>query len=68
MEKHVTQWTYWLGSACLVVAVVWRVLDLFQPTGALWSLQPLSFLKGALVLFVAAIATANFAWMKSQRP
>lgn len=68
MEKHITRWAYWLGSACLAIALVWRVLNLFRPTETLRGLDPLSFMKGALLFFVAAIATANYAWMKSQRP
>jgi len=27
MEKYILQWSYWLGVACLVIALVWRVLN-----------------------------------------
>jgi len=68
MEKQITHWTYWLGSACFAIALVWRVLNVFHPMGVFRSMEPLSFLKGALLFYVAAIATANYAWMRSQRP
>ena len=68
MEKHVTHWTYWLGSTCLAIALVWRLLHLFQPMmGMPGGLGPTSFLKGALLFYVAAIATANYNWAKAQR-
>ena len=68
MEKHITCWTYWLGSACLGIAFVWRALNVVHPIGALGTLGHMSFLRGALLFFVAAIATANYAWIKTQRP
>ncbi len=74
MEKHILQWTYWLGIACLVIAVVWRTLN------ALGAIVPLpaffatahfiwygGFLKWGLLLFVASIATSNFILSRRQR-
>jgi hypothetical protein len=73
MEKHILQWTYWLGLACLAVAVVWRALN------ALGSVIPLpaffgtgkfiwygGFQKWGLLLLVASIATSNFIWSRRQ--
>jgi hypothetical protein len=67
MERQIAHWTYWLGLACFVIALLWRVLNVFYPMGELRGMEPLSFLKGALLFFVASIATANYAWMRSQR-
>jgi hypothetical protein len=73
MEKHILQWTYWLGLACLAVAVVWRALN------ALGSVIPLpaflgtgkfiwygGFQKWGLLLLVASIATSSFIWSRRQ--
>jgi len=68
MEKQIARWTYWLGLVCFAIALVWRALNVFHPTGVFRGIEPLSFLKGALLFFVAAIATANYAWMRSLRP
>jgi hypothetical protein len=72
MEKHIIQWSYWLGIASLVIAVVWRGLNVFG-LGLPMSLtrnEPIfsmTLYKASLLLFVAAIASANYARFKLQR-
>lgn len=68
MEKRIAFWTYWLGVACLVIAVVWRVIRIWVGPADVLGFAPLSLYKGALLLFVAAIATAGYAWTKGQKP
>ena len=63
MEKHIARWTYWLGTACLVIAVIWRVSGIFVAPTPAFGVWPLSFYKGALVFFLAAIASASYAGM-----
>src|SRR5208283_5471658 len=29
MEKLIARWSYWLGIACLVIAVIWRIVNIF---------------------------------------
>jgi len=67
MERHILTWSYWLGLATLVIAVLWRAANAF---GALQSLGnfPLTFYKGSLLLLVAAIASAGYAGFKPQKP
>jgi hypothetical protein len=73
MEKHILHWSYWLGMASLVIAVVWRALNAFglaSPTLLIRG-QPVystTFYKASLLLFLAAMASAGYAWSKSQRP
>jgi hypothetical protein len=67
MEKQILHWSYWLGLACLIIAVVWRIVNVFgrgldTPIGAL------TLYKGSLLLLVAAIASASYAGFKAQRP
>jgi hypothetical protein len=71
MEKNIAQVTYWLGIACLIVALVWRALNAL----GLWvpmqvsqgqTVYYMSFYKGSLLFFVAAIATTCYAWFKAQ--
>jgi hypothetical protein len=73
MEKHIFRWSYWLGIVSLVIAVVWRALNgLGLGSASLLirgeSVYSMSFYKASLLLFVAAIASANYARFKSQRP
>jgi hypothetical protein len=72
MEKHIIQWSYWLGMASAVVALVMRAFNAF----GIWLPQAMaqgrtvwymSFYKGALLFFVIAIATANNMWSRRQQ-
>jgi hypothetical protein len=73
MEKHILHWSYWLGMASLVIAVVWKGLNAFGLGLPMLftreqSVFYLTFYKASLLLFVAAIASANYARFKSQKP
>ncbi len=72
MEKHIITWSYWLGLASVVVALVLRAFNAF----GIWLPQTLaqgrtvwymSFYKGALLFFLIAIATANHTWARRQQ-
>jgi len=71
MEKLIAHWTYRLGVLCLVIAVAWRAANAFgwlmpfhvAPGHTIWYL---SFFHGSILFFVATIATACHAWLKSQ--
>jgi hypothetical protein len=73
MEKNIVQWSYWLGIACLVIALVWRGFNAFglwlpmnvTPGHSVWYM---SFYKASLLFFVTTIASANYAWFNSQKP
>jgi hypothetical protein len=73
MERHILHWSYWLGIASLVIAVLWRGLNAFGLGSPTLLIQgqfvfSMTFYKASLLLFVAAIASANYAWLKSQSP
>ena len=73
MEKQIGRYSYWLGIACLVIAVVWRILNAFglwlpvnvTPGHTVWYL---SFFHGSILFFVATIATTCFTWLNSKQP
>jgi hypothetical protein len=71
MEKHVVRWTYLLGIACVVIALVWRTLNVFR-LGIPYIIVPgqtvyyMSFYKAAFILLLTSIAAANYAMYKSQ--
>ncbi len=73
MEKLIARWSYWLGMACLVIAVIWRVVDIFRSwssSSAATSGQPVghvAFLHASILFLVATIATACYAWLNSQK-
>lgn len=72
MEKHVVRWTYLLGVACALVAVVWRALNALG-WGVPYMVAPgqtvyyMSFYKGAFLFLLLSIAAANYATYKSQK-
>jgi hypothetical protein len=70
VEKQITHWTYWAAVVCFASALVWRALVLVHvaPDPRLANVNYMSFYKGALLLFVTAIATTNYAWLKAQKP
>lgn len=72
MEKNIVHWSYWMGIACLVLALVWRginALGVWVPTDITpgHSIWYMSFYKASLLFFVATIASSNYASFKSQR-
>jgi len=73
MEKLIARWSYWLGIACLVIAVMWRIVNIFwswrssaSTTGP--GFGPLTFLHASILLLVATIATVGYPWLNSQKP
>ena len=64
MEKRILQYSYWLGLACIAIAVVWRAANamgyLVQTDPPLHSLGYMSFFKAALLLLLAAMATSSY--------
>lgn len=70
MEKKILQYSYWLGVLCVVVAVVSRAaaaMGFFgAPPVAVLSLTYMSFLKGALLFLLTAVATG--AYQAGNRP
>lgn len=59
MEKHVARWTYWLGIACGLIALIIRG---FQAIGLYLdipgvNLGYMSFYKASFLLLAVAIAT-----------
>jgi len=71
MEKLIARLTYWLGIACLVIAVIWRIVNFFRtmqsPPGAGGPISHLAFMHGSVLFLVATIATACYAWLNSQK-
>ncbi len=71
MEKQVVRWTYLLGVVCVVIALVWRILNVFR-LGIPYVIVPgqtiyyMSFYKAAFLLLLTSIAAANYGMYKSQ--
>jgi len=73
VEKHIITWSYWLGLLSALIAFVLRGCNAFgillpaalKQGETIWYM---SFYKGALLLFLIAIATANYTWARTQKP
>jgi hypothetical protein len=72
MEKQIITWSYWLGVASAVIALVMRSFNAF----GVWlprtvvqgsTIWYMSFYKGALLFFVIAIATANYVGLRTEK-
>ena len=71
MEKQIMRSSYWLGVACVVLAVVTRILNILGLSTVLLQTRgnPISyrtFVDGASLLLITSIATAGFVWFKRQ--
>ena len=63
MEKKILQYSYWLGVLCVVVAVVWRAASAtgyFGEMLVVLTLTYMSFVKGALLFLLTAMATGAY--------
>ena len=72
MEKHIVNLSYRLGLLSAVIALVLRglnALGVWLPLAVVQgqTVWYMSFYKGALLFFLIAIATANYAWSHGQR-
>jgi hypothetical protein len=72
MEKLIARSSYWLGIACFVIAVIWRIATVFrsvQPPAATGTpIQPGSMMHASILFLVTSIATACYSWINSQKP
>jgi hypothetical protein len=69
MEKLIARWSYWLGIACVIIAIAWKGGNAF----GLWRALPptpadisyWSFYNASLLFFALSIASACRVWLKS---
>jgi hypothetical protein len=71
VEKHLVTWSYWLGIACVAIALLWKAwsaLGLWLPKSmaAAQTISYMGFYKGGILFFLVTIATANYAWFNSR--
>jgi carbon starvation protein CstA len=75
MEKQLVSIAYWAGIVCTILALLSRgllmigvlVFPLMASTPTHILLSPRSFLDGALLFFVMAIASSGVVWAKAQQ-
>jgi uncharacterized membrane protein len=68
MEKYIAQWSYWLGLACSLLAMIWKGLEVLKvmPEG-FGALRYMSLYKGGLLFLVIALATSGYVAAKGQK-
>ena len=71
MARHIAKWSYWIGIACLVVAMLFRTASaLGLPTAPSLvegrSFGYLTFYRGGLLFFASTIASAAYEWASSR--
>ena len=70
MEKLIARWSYWLGIASMVIALLWKTVSVFGwwlPSG-ISRLTYLSFLHASILFFLTTVATACYTWLNSTTP
>lgn len=72
MERHLVRWSYWLGVALTVGAVLFRAARAFVPSVVLYppegpEIDSTTFIKGAVLFYLMAIATVAYGWMFSKK-
>lgn len=75
MEKRLGMVAFWIGIVCTVLALISRGLELIgvlmfplvASSSGRVQLSPKSFLDGAMLFFLMAIACSTNAWAKMQR-
>ena len=70
MQKLILMSTYWLGVLCLALALLARAVNILGPDSLHFitkgnSVGYHSFLDGAVLFFLAAIASATYSSSKS---
>jgi hypothetical protein len=72
MEKLIARCSYWLGITCLVIAVIWKGVNILRyvqsPAGAGGPLGHSAFMHASILFLVATIGTACYTWLNSQKP
>jgi hypothetical protein len=72
LEKQLATTAYWIGILSTVLALIMRGLAVigmfaFSPTVGRNPISYKTFLDGALLFFVMAIASAGIAWIKERK-
>ena len=72
MKKHIIRYSYWLGVLSVLLALLTRALNILGVSVAqiLTRGAPIgyrTFLDGAQLFFLIAIATTSYVWFKSQK-
>jgi putative Ca2+/H+ antiporter (TMEM165/GDT1 family) len=72
VEKQLTTAAYWLGILCAIIALVTRLCAMvgvfvFHATEGKIPLSYRTFLDGAILFFMMAIASSVVTWVKAQR-
>ena len=72
MEKQVTSAAYWIGILCTIIALITRLCAMagvfvFPVVAGKIPLSYRTFLDGAILFFMMAIASSVVTWVKTQR-
>ncbi len=72
MEKQLSTTAYWIGVLSTVIALITRLLAavgvfVFTPTPGKAPISYRTFLDGAMLFFIMAIASSVAAWVKQQK-
>ena len=72
MKKHIIRYSFWLGVLSVLLALLMRALNILGvPLANITTkgnaIGYRTFLDGAQLFFLTAIATASYVWFKAQK-
>jgi hypothetical protein len=72
MKKHIIRYSFWLGVLSVLLALLMRALNMLgvplaNITTRVNAIGYRTFLDGAQLFFLTAIATASYVWFKAQK-
>jgi len=72
MKKHIIRYSFWLGVLSVLLALLMRALNMLGvPLANITTrgnaIGYRTFLDGAQLFFLTAIATASYVWFKAQK-
>ena len=72
MKKHIIRYSFWLGVLSVLLALLTRAPNILGVSLATVSTRGTqisyrTFLDGAQLFFLTAIATASYVWFKAQK-
>jgi hypothetical protein len=72
MKKHIIRYSFWMGVLSVLLALLMRALNILGvPLANITTrgnaIGYRTFLDGAQLFFLTAIATASYVWFKSQK-
>ncbi|HVP43391.1 MAG TPA: hypothetical protein VMS96_08150 [Terriglobales bacterium] len=68
MHRQIARYSYWIGVVCVVIDVVWRIVEAIwvQAPGPIHGVWRETFRNAAIVFLMLSVASVAHAWLLQQ--